>query len=138
MSLPVPVRLNYGPMRMRLYETAPTLEVASRRLDDDACGVYDATRDVIIIDRRMTYTRKRCTLVHELVHRAYGDIGHQREERCRRQTALLLVDRDAYMQAERTYDGDKWLIADELDLTVDVIDDYRRILHDTMRHPERA
>ncbi|PWG60463.1 hypothetical protein [Bifidobacterium catulorum] len=128
MSLPVPVRLNYGPMRMRLYETAPTLEVSSGLLDGDLCGIYDAARDVIIIDRRMTYTRKRCTLVHELVHRAHGDIGHQRELRCRLQTALLLVDRDAYIQAERMYEGDRWLIADELDLTVDVIDDYRLLL----------
>ena len=40
----------------------------------------------------------------------------------------LLVDRDAYIQAERMYEGDRWLIAEELDLTVDVIDDYRLLL----------
>lgn len=128
--LPVPVRLNYGPMRMRLYETAPELTVASAILPGDMAGLYRDATDTILIDRNMTYTRKRCTLVHELVHRHYGDIGHQHEARCRRETARQLIDRDQYMRAEIMYDGDVWHIADELNVTVQVVQDYRILLHD--------
>lgn len=129
-ALPAPVRANYGPMRMRLYETAPELTVGSELLDDGLCGVYDRESDVILIDRRMTYTRKRCTLVHELVHRAHGDDDHTREHRCRMQTAGLLIDPAEYALAERMYEGNTWLMAEELNVTPQIIDDYRELLHD--------
>lgn len=127
--LPVPARLNYGPMRMLLYSAAPELTVkSSTRLPGDLAGLYCAATDTILIDRNMTYTRKRCTLVHELVHRAYGDDGHRHEARCRRETARQLIDRDQYARAEIMYDGDVWHIADELNITVQVVQDYRTLL----------
>ncbi|KFI56549.1 ImmA/IrrE family metallo-endopeptidase [Bifidobacterium callitrichos] len=128
--IPVDTHLNYGPMRMRLYGAAPKLKVMSALLPDDLEGLYRFSTDVILIDRTMTYTRKRCTLVHELVHRAYGDMGHCRELRCRIQTARRLIDERDYARAEFMYDGDPWLMADELNVTVDVINDYRIWLHD--------
>lgn len=118
-------------MRMRLYETAPELTVASALLPGDLNGVYDSVNDVILIDRRMTYTRKRCTLVHELVHRHYGDAGHGRESRCRARTACQLIDMDEYARVEAIYDGDPWHIAEELNVTVQIVLDYRQWLHDT-------
>lgn len=60
---PVPARLNYGPMRMLLYEVAPGLTVASAILD----GKLNDANDFL----------------HELVHRAYGVVVHQPEARCR-------------------------------------------------------
>ena len=117
-------------MRMRLYETAPGLTVMSAILPDGLCGLYDAATDVILIDRRMTYTRKRCTLVHELVHRAHGDTGHEHERSRRMETAGLLIDPAEYALAERMYEGNAWLIAEELNVTVQIIDDYRTMLHD--------
>ena len=39
--LSVPARLNYGPMRMPLYEVAPGLTVGSAILKGDLHGVYD-------------------------------------------------------------------------------------------------
>lgn len=130
-TLPAPVRSNYGPMRMRLYETAPELTVMSTtRLPADWAGAYDREHDVILIDRAMTYTRKRATLVHELVHRMHGDDGHEHERRCRSETARLLIDRDEYARAEIMYEGDPWLIAEELDVPVEVVEDYREWLHE--------
>ncbi|WP_150382388.1 ImmA/IrrE family metallo-endopeptidase [Bifidobacterium rousetti] len=129
--LPVSARLNYGPMRMLLYEVAPGLTVGSAILAGDLHGVYDLLHDTIVIDRSMTYTRKRCTLVHELVHRAYGDYGHQRERRCRIVTARLLIDEQEYARAEAMYEGDPWLMADELNVTVQVVLDYREWLHES-------
>ena len=131
MMLPVLSHMNYGPMRMLLYRTAPTLTVMSDLLPDKLAGVYIRSSDTIIIDRRISYTRKRCTLVHELVHRHYGDDTSQgpcsqyAEQRCRRETARLLIDEDDYKRAEAMYDGDIWLIAEELDVTVQVVEDYQ-------------
>ena len=89
--------------------------------------------DTIVIDRSMTYTRKRCTLVHELVHRMYGDVGcGYRERRCRMTTARLLIDEDDYRKAEAMYDGDPWLMAEELNVTPQVVRDYQEWLHDSV------
>lgn len=129
-TMPISPRLNYGPMRMLLYRVAPGLTVASSLFDDDTNGMYDREGDTILIDRRMTYTRKRCTLVHELVHRMYGDDDHTREHRCRMMTARELINPVEYALAERMYEGDKWLMADELNVTPEIIDDYREWLHD--------
>ena len=82
----------------------------------------------------MTYVRKRCALVHELVHWRHGDdtsdgcAGSKIERRCRRETAMLLINTAAYAVAERMYDGEPHQMASELNVTVQVIEDYRQIL----------
>lgn len=80
----------------------------------------------------MTYSGKRCTLVHELVHWWYGDddcsnARSRQERRTRTQTALLLVDPMELAALERMYD-DMWSIANELNVTTQVLTDYRQIL----------
>lgn len=108
--------LSYGQMRMALYGFAPGLTVASALLPRRLDGLYRRGADTILIDRRITYTRKRCTLVHELVHWAHDDDtskgceGSRIERRCRRRTALLLIDPAEYALAERMYGGNptKW------------------------------
>ncbi|PJM79969.1 ImmA/IrrE family metallo-endopeptidase [Bifidobacterium scaligerum] len=129
--LPVDAHLNYGPMRMSLYTLAPGLTVMSEVFRDDLQGVYSRSQDTILIDRSMTYTRKRCTLVHELVHRMYQDEGHEREHRCRLMTARLLISPTEYALAERIYEGERFQMAEELNVTPEVIDDYREYLHDS-------
>ncbi|NEG89799.1 ImmA/IrrE family metallo-endopeptidase [Bifidobacterium aerophilum] len=133
--LPVDPFQSYGRMRMALYETAPGLTVMSDLLPDKMDGVYCLETDTILIDRRIDLTKKRCTLVHELVHRWYGDDGDghytaKQEMRCRLETARLMVRVDDYADAERMYDGDAFLIAAELDRTVQVIRDFQRLLRD--------
>lgn len=114
--LPISPRMSYGQIRMALYQVAPDLHVASTRLPGKLDGIYCLTTNTVLIDRRITYTRKRCTLVHELVHWAHDDDtskgceGSRIERRCRRRTALLLIDPAEYALAERMYGGNptKW------------------------------
>ena len=167
MMLPLSPRMSYGQMRMALYDVAPELTVSSALLPGNMDGLYCRETNTILIDRRVTYTRKRCILVHELIHWEYGDdttngcaggrlerrcrketalllvdpieygddttngcAGGRLERRCRKETALLLVDPIEYATAEQVYEGNPYRIASELDVTLDVINDYRQLLHD--------
>lgn len=109
--LPLSPRMSYGQMRMALYTVAPDLHVASARLPGKLDGLYCLATNTVLIDRRITYTRKRCALVHELVHWRHGDdtthgcLGGKNERRCRRETAMLLINSAEYALAERMYDG---------------------------------
>lgn len=134
--LPVSPRMSYGQMRLALYETAPELNVSSALLPGKMDGLYCQSTNTILIDRRVTYTRKRCILVHELIHWKHGDDttngchGSRLERRCRKETALLLIDPVEYATAERLYDGNIYQIANELNVTLDIINDYQQLLHD--------
>ncbi|WP_223852418.1 ImmA/IrrE family metallo-endopeptidase [Bifidobacterium tissieri] len=124
-------------MRMQIYAAGLDLTVGSvGMLPGITNGCYSEATHTILIDRRLPYVAKRCTLVHELVHWQHGDdrCGIY-ETRTRRETALLLIDRTAYARAEQTYEGDRWRIADELDVTIDVVDDFQQILaYERARH----
>lgn len=130
-DLPIDRRMTYGAMRRAIIGLPVT--VSSAILPDGLWGCYDATTGVILIDRRLTYTAKRCTLVHELLHWKYGDDGcsndrSRQERRTRTQTALLLIDPIELAALERMYDDDLWSIADELNVTMQVLEDYRHTL----------
>ena len=137
MGLPVTRHMTYGQMR-RACDTLP-VRIMSHPLPGDTCAVYDGDLQAIVLDRNMTYVQKRCSLVHELFHWLHGDdtcagtTGGRMEWRARKHTALLLVDGDEYARAEEACDGNPYLMACELDVTVQVVDDYRRILHDNGR-----
>ncbi|UIY46309.1 ImmA/IrrE family metallo-endopeptidase [Bifidobacterium pseudocatenulatum] len=129
-DLPIDRRMTYGAMRRAIVGLPVT--VSSALLPDGLWGCYDAATEVILIDRRLTYTAKRCTLVHELLHWQHGDTGcandHSKQERrARRETASLLIDPVELALLERMYD-DPWSIADELNVTIQVLTDYRQIL----------
>lgn len=123
----------YGVVRIRARSDRgqrPPAPQAGRALSQGA--------DTILIDRRITYTRKRCTLVHELVHWRHGDdtthgcLGGKNERRCRRETAMLLINSAEYALAERMYDGNPYQMAAELNVTVQVVEDYKDWLHDSV------
>lgn len=141
-DLPINRHMTYGDMRRAI--TGLPVTVASALLPDGMYGAYDDGMQAILIDRRLTYTGKRCTLVHELVHWWYGDcLCDMRsraisECRTRRQTALLLIDRAEYATLERMYEGDVWHIAGSLNVTRGVLLDYRKTLNDiTLNQEER-
>lgn len=130
-DLPIDRRMTYGAMRRAIVGLPVT--VSSAILPDGLWGCYDATTGVILIDRRLTYTAKRYTLVHELLHWKYGDDGcsndrSRQERRARTQTALTLVDPAELALLEHMYDDDLWSIADELNVTMQVLEDYRHTL----------
>lgn len=72
-DLPIDRRMTYGAMRRAIVGLPVT--VSSAILPDGLWGCYDASTDVILIDRRLTYTAKRCVLTHELLHWKHGDTG---------------------------------------------------------------
>ena len=107
------------------------VRVEERKLERGLCGLYCDALRLIIVDDRLLDHQKVCTLCHELVHARHHDpgcgiIGAKAERRTRKETALWLVD-------PVEYDGDSYLIACELGVTVQVIDDYRQILSDSLR-----
>lgn len=109
------------------------VRVEERPLHPGRCGCYYNPARLIIIDEHMPDYEKACTLAHELVHARHRDHGHggaKAERRARRETALRAVDPVEYATAERMYGGDAYLIAQALDVTVQVIEDYKVLLHD--------
>lgn len=131
--LPITRTMTYGQMRAAVSENT-SLRVNSAKIPGDACGLYDESLQAIVIDIRMTYVSKKCALVHELFHWMHADdccagsIGGRAERRARKETAMFLISPDEYVIAEREYDGEIYLMACELDVTVDVLEDYRRLL----------
>lgn len=128
-DLPISRDMTYGAMRRAIVGLPVT--VSSAILPDGLWGCYDASTDVILIDRRLTYAAKRCTLVHELTHWRHGDascehVARSREEhRARRETALMPIDPLHYGLLEQMYDGNSWDIAQELEVTQQVLGDFR-------------
>lgn len=132
-------RPNYGPLRMALYKVAPTLMVCSDYLAGDLLGAYIDDAETIIVDRRLTMDVKRCVLVHELIHWARADdrCGIRDEHMVRRMTAEALIDEHAYRRAEAMYEGCSALIAEELSVTQEIVEDYKMLLSIRMCRPYR-
>lgn len=112
------------------------VRVEERRLAGDRCGLYYDPLRLVILDERLAGHQRRCTLCHELIHARHHDpgcgtqYGTRCERRCRRETALALINPVDYGLAERMYEGDRWMMATELGVTLQVLDDYRQALHD--------
>ena len=127
-DLPIDRRMTYGAMRRAI--TGLPVTVSSAILPDGLWGCYDSENRVILIDRRLTYAAKRCTLVHELLHWWHGDTGcsndsSKLERRARRETALTLIDPLRYGMLEQMYEGNSWNISQELEVTQQVLGDFR-------------
>ena len=110
------------------------VRVTEQPLPCGYCGVWDWRHDRVILHSGLNDVQRRCTLCHELCHVEQGDTacGGRGETRARRRTALTLISVADYATAERIWDGQAWGMACELDVTLQVLDDFRRILHDTV------
>ena len=72
--LPLNLRDTYGHVRMAIYGAGLDVEIRSAdHLPNGMMGCYSERTRTILIDRRLPYVAKRCTLVHELVHWSHGD-----------------------------------------------------------------
>lgn len=96
---------------------------------EDAFGFYDHERGRVYIDIALTPNEKRTTLAHELGHVHYGhacDAGPNspQERQARAFAAHLLVHPLDYAEAEHV-SADAFYIAEELGVTVEIVDDYR-------------
>ncbi|MGW8430899.1 ImmA/IrrE family metallo-endopeptidase [Curtobacterium citreum] len=96
---------------------------------EDANGYYDAEAGKIYIDISLTPDEVRSVFAHELGHVHHGhscDSGPDspEERQARAYAAYLLVHPEDYADAEHV-SADAFHIAEELGVTVGVIDDYR-------------
>ena len=130
--------MTYG--QMRRYADTLNVTIGSALLPAGMTGFYDEATRTILIDRQLIYCQKRCTLVHELIHWQHADTtragvyGSRSENRTRRETALKLVNPLEYQMAEAMYEGDPYQIACELDVTIQIIQDYQHILDSSHMH----
>ena len=133
--------MTYGQMRQALakQKNAPIVfSMSGEELGEcgTTCGVYDECLQAIAINRDMTYVQKRCTLVHELFHWLHGHegcdglYGSKHERLVRRETAIFLINPVECAIAETAYEGDEFNMSADLDVTVQVLEDYRRMLRD--------
>ncbi len=124
--------MTYG--QMRRYTDTLNVTISSALLPAGMTGFYDEATRTILIDRQLIYCQKHCTLVHELIHWQHADatrdgiFGARLERRTRRETALKLITPLEYQTAEAIYEGYPYQIACELDVTLQIIQGYQRIL----------
>jgi Zn-dependent peptidase ImmA (M78 family) len=110
------------------------VSVVNALLPGDLTGIYDEAAKLILIDQRLISAQQRCTLAHELVHWEHADetcsgtLGSKIEHHTRMETASRLIRPREYALAENEYDGDTYAIACELDVTVQVIEDFRNYI----------
>ncbi len=132
-DLSVDPGMTYGDLRR--YADTLDVEVCSDILPRGVDGVYDEETRMIVIDRTLRYTQKRCTLVHELVHWSYHDrscapgLDAKAECRTRRLTAQMLVPGKYLDMLGDEYEGDETHIANDLNVTVGVLRDYVRLVY---------
>lgn len=113
------------------------LTIVSYRLPRDTCGLYDDRRKLILLADWLNQRQRRCTLCHELIHAKHHDsgcgtqYGLKCERRCRRETALVLISPVNYGMVEQVYEGNTWMMDVELGVTIQVLNDYRQLLHDS-------
>lgn len=120
---------------MRAGEMGLTVE--SAELPNDICGLYDDRHGLILLADWLNQRQRRCTLCHELIHAKHHDsgcgtqYGLKGERRCRRETALTLISPVDYGMVEQVYEGNTWMMAVELGVTIQVLSDYRQLLYDS-------
>lgn len=112
------------------------LKVLESDIPGTTCGLYcDRLRTIWLADW-LNDRQRLCTLCHELVHAKYRDLGCgtrfgvKCERRARRETALTLISLVEFAMAEEVYGENAWMMATELDVTMQVLTDYRQILKD--------
>lgn len=85
---------------------SPHVTFEITRLPDDEMGCWIPEHDTILLDDRLNQVERRCTLVHEMVHRLHDDdpdlpppLAHLQEEACRAQAARMLIPMPALLDA---------------------------------------
>lgn len=112
--------------------------IEDKTFDGSQCGEYDPVSRTSFIDPTMSMEQLVCTLQHELIHAKHFDDGlrllSREKEECltRKETALALINPVEYMHAEDLYGGEPYAMAQELGITVGVLLDYQRWLHDNL------
>ena len=110
------------------------MNIREQRLEHELCGLYDHERHTIVLDPKLSDVQRLCTLAHELNHARYGDslrdhwLSGKCERRARRDTALRLVSPLEYRLAECMFEGERFLMAADLGVTLHVLEDYQSLV----------
>lgn len=115
------------------------LKVLESDIPGTTCGLYcDQLRTIWLADW-LNDRQRLCTLCHELVHAKYRDLGCgtrfgvKCERRARRETASTLISPVEFAMAEEVYGENAWMMAAELGVTIQVLEDYRQLLEERSR-----
>lgn len=114
------------------------VRVVLTHLPDDMLGAYSPIEERVYLDLGLTPSERRSVLAHELGHVHYGhtcDLGPDShiERQADAYAATLLVHPEDYAHLERI-SADTHFIAEELDVTPNVIDDFRRYVLRKLGH----
>ena len=113
------------------------IRVIEQPLPNGLCGAWHEASRTIFLHARPNQRQRRCTLCHALIHARHpapgcgSQYGIKCERRCRRETALAMISPVGYGMAETVYEGNTWMTAVELGVTIQVLEDYRQLLYDS-------
>lgn len=104
------------------------VEVRTSALPQGWLGAYDDPRRRILLARGLTPVEQRCVLAHELGHALRMHVGTSAaaERAAERFAARVLID-PAALRAACAWARDDVELAEELDVTVDVLRAYRAL-----------
>lgn len=109
------------------FAAASGIEIHAAHLEDDVLGYWSPDEGRIYYDMQLTPNEARVTVAHELGHAHYGhrcdSIRH--EHQAEMYAASLLIDPAAFADVE-ALDSDHHNLADELRVTVDLIQFYEQ------------
>ena len=100
------------------------LSVVSRDLPRDICGLYDDRHRLILLADWLNQRQRRRTLCHELIHARHHDPGLWYTIRGQMRAPLPQGDRVGvdiagdHGMAETMHEGNAWMMAVELGVTV--------------------
>lgn len=127
-----------------LLEALTTLGVSVEVTDlpPDRDGEYEHDARVVRLRPRMARRLHRSVLAHECAHAVFGDVvlddrrqAERQERRADEWAAQHLITLEDYGWAETLHSGHVEAMAVELDVTVTIVEAYRRVL---ARRLERA
>lgn len=115
---------------------SPNVKLRIQRLPDGEMGRWIPGASTIVIDDRLTQAERRCTVMHELVHRLHEDLPDlpehllkQQERACEMRTAQFLIDLDDLLDALLwCYSEHEDELADHLWVDVSTLQDRIRYL----------
>ncbi|MGQ4526508.1 ImmA/IrrE family metallo-endopeptidase [Dermabacteraceae bacterium P13136] len=113
------------------YAHSLGITVRYANLPKGSRGLWSHITRSIHLDYHLTDRQTRSLLAHELAHALLGHQGPQdavREQQAWRYAADLLIPVALYRGAELLHGPDAYSIADELDVTHEIIDAYRASL----------
>lgn len=120
-----------------IYDALDALDVQVKyaELPADRDGEYIHRRRLIRLQRGMAQRLHRSVLAHETAHAVFADVpsrfgpvNGKQERRADEWAALRLIDIDEYKHAEAIHHGHVEAMAVELNVTVDLVEAFQRIL----------